>query len=86
MTPNIKQNRPIYKITSTIAITEAIKLSYLSPYKPDSPMKSQRISNKPTYKPRSYMIQHNQSHVTTGSQIVLIHRSFHRVITTQIEK
>ena len=41
----LSQNRPIYKSTSTIAITEAIKPSYLSPYKPDSPTKSRRISN-----------------------------------------
>ena len=41
----VSQNRPIYKSISTIAITEAIIPSYLSPYKPGSPMKSQRISN-----------------------------------------
>ena len=31
---------PIYKSTSTIAITKAIKPPYLSPYKPGSLMKS----------------------------------------------
>jgi len=41
----LSQNRPIYKSTSTIAITEVIKPSYLSPYKPGSPTKSRKISN-----------------------------------------
>ena len=41
----LSQNHPIYKSTSTIAITEAIKPSYLSPYKPGSPMKPRRILN-----------------------------------------
>jgi hypothetical protein len=31
------QNRPIYKSISTIATTEAVKSSYLSTHKPDSP-------------------------------------------------
>ena len=80
-TQAMSQNHPIYKSISIIAITEIIKPSYLSPYKPSSPMKSRRISNKPTYKLRLYMIQHNQSHVaspfTDSSQISHIHRSSH---------
>ena len=31
---------PIYKSTSPIATTEVVKPSYLSPYKPGSPMES----------------------------------------------
>ena len=66
MTSLVLNLAPMSTITEpSIAITEAIKLSYLSPYKPGSPVKSQGILNKPTYKPRSYMIQHNQSHVTS---------------------
>ena len=36
----VSQNHPIYKSTSIIAITKAIKPSYLSPYKPGSLTKS----------------------------------------------
>ena len=49
----VSRNRPNYKSTSTKTITEAINLSYLSPYNSGSPTKSRGISIQPTYKPRS---------------------------------
>jgi hypothetical protein len=49
----LSRNRPNYKNKSTKTIAGAIKFTYLSSYNPGSPMKSQGISNQPTYKPRS---------------------------------
>jgi hypothetical protein len=49
----VSWNRPNYKNKSTKTITGAIKFPYLSSYNPGSPMKSQGISNQPTYKSRS---------------------------------
>ena len=66
------QNRPIYKSTSTKAITEAIKPSYLSPYKSGSPMKPRRISNQFAYNQDRTWFNITLPHVTTISQI---HRS-----------
>ena len=71
----VSQNRPIYKSTSTIAITEAIKPSYLSPYKPGSPTKSRRISNNQhTNQDRRDSTQPITCYITS-SQICLIHQS-----------
>jgi len=45
----MSQNQPIYKSTSTKTIVETIKFSHLSPYKPGSQLKPQRISNQLAY-------------------------------------
>ena len=46
---SMSQNRPIYKSTSTKTITETIKFSHLSPYKPGSQLKPRRFLNQLAY-------------------------------------
>jgi hypothetical protein len=46
----LSQNWPIYKSTSTMATTETVTLSYLSPYKPGSPSSTTKdLESLPTY-------------------------------------
>ena len=50
MSTQLWQNWPIYKSTSTMATTEMITLSYLSPYKPGSPSSTTKdLDSSPTY-------------------------------------
>ena len=60
----MSQNRPIYKSTSTIAITEVIKPSYLTHINPVV-QQNREGSQTTNIQTKIVEIQHNQSHVTS---------------------
>ena len=49
-------------------------------------MKSRRISKQPTYKPRSYMIQHNKSHVTSQFTSISHTSEFTQLLQTRFKQ
>ena len=83
--PLVWQNRPIYKSTSTMATTETIALSYLSPYKPGSPSSTTKgLDSSPTYNQdhtwfnihATYYIKFTNTSPYIGVQLKLLQTKF----------